>query len=69
MGHRDIHARFYGGCTIIVDSRIAMSNVEFEVAKKYLDGVGGFGTILQEFIDEDGWQGYYIYPVDLSEDE
>ena len=46
-----------------------MSHVEFEMAKKRVDGSGGSGTILQEFIDADGWKGYYIYPADLSHED
>ena len=67
MNHRTIKAKFFGGCSVVIDSRIVMSQVGFETAKKHLEENGGKGTILQEFIDEDGWQGYYMFPADLSE--
>ena len=66
MNHRMIKAKFFGGCAVVIDSRIVMSQVGFGTAKNYIEKNGGKGMILQEFIDEDGWQGYYMFPADLS---
>ena len=68
MATRKIKAKFFGGCSIIIDDRIVMSHVGFEIAERHIKENGDKGTILQEFIDEDGWQGYYIFPADLSDE-
>ena len=65
---RTIKATFFGGCTVVIDDKIVMSHVGFEIATRHIKENGGKGTILQEFIDEDGWQGYYMFPTDLSDD-
>jgi len=68
MTRRTIKAQFYGGCTVIITDRIVISQVGFDTAEKHIAENGGRETILQEFIDDDGWQGFYMYPADLSDD-
>jgi len=68
MPLREIKAKFLGGCTVVINGRIVMSQVGYKIAKRRIEENGGSGAILQEFIDEDGWQGYYIFPTDLSDE-
>ena len=68
MAVRKIKAKFFGGCTVVIDSRVVMSQVGYKTAEKHIEDNGYNGIILQEFIDEDGWRGYYIFSADLSDD-